>query len=91
MTNDLDIAVEIGRQALWITLKVSFAPLMIGLIVGVIISIFQAATQVQEQTLTFVPKMFAVTITIFILLPWLLGILVEYTEELMQVWMLEWK
>lgn len=89
--DDLDTAVELGRQCLWIAVKLSFAPLAIGLVVGVVISVFQAATQVQEQTLTFIPKMAAVVLTLFILMPWLLGVLVEYTEELIHFAMVEWK
>lgn len=89
--SDLDRAVDLGRQALWVAIKLSFAPLMIGLLVGVIISIFQAATQVQEQTLTFIPKMAAVVLTLFVLMPWLLGVLVEYTEEIIREWMVQWR
>lgn len=89
--SDLDTAVELGRQCLWVAVKLSFFPLFIGLVVGVIISVFQAATQVQEQTLTFIPKMFAVVLTLFLLMPWLLGVLIEYTEELIQFAMVEWK
>jgi flagellar biosynthetic protein FliQ len=89
--SDIDFAVDIGREALWIAIKISFAPLLVGLVVGVVISIFQAATQVQEQTLTFIPKMFAVVVTLFVLMPWLLGVLVEYTQELVLTWMQQWR
>ncbi len=88
---DIDLAVDLGRQALWVAVKLSFAPLLVGLVVGVVISVFQAATQVQEQTLTFIPKMAAVVLTLFVLMPWLLAILVEYTEEIFLVWMQQWR
>jgi len=84
---DIDLAVDLGRQALWVAVKVSFPILIVGLVVGVLISILQAATQVQEQTLTFVPKMFAVVLTLIVLMPWMLGVLAEYTQELIQNWL----
>jgi flagellar biosynthetic protein FliQ len=91
MGHDIDTAVEVGRQCLWIAVKISFPILLVGLVVGVVISVFQAATQVQEQTLTFIPKMAAVVLTIFILMPWLLGVLAEYTEDLIAHWLDGWK
>ena len=81
-SGDLQLAVDLGRQALMVAVKLSFPLLAVGLLVGVVISILQAATQVQEQTLTFVPKMFAIVATLFIIMPWLLTVLVEYTQEL---------
>lgn len=85
MDNGLDLqqAVDIGRQALLVAVKLSFPVLLVGLVVGIIISILQAATQIQEQTLTFVPKMIAVVATLFIIMPWLLTVLMDYTQELM--------
>ena len=89
--SDIDLAVDIGREALWVAVKVSFPVLMIGLVVGVIISVLQAATQVQEQTLAFIPKMFVVVATLFLLMPWILGTLVEYTEELVRTSFTGWR
>ena len=57
---DIDLAVELGQQTLWVAVKLAFPILLVGLFVGVAISVLQAATQIQEQTLTFIPKMFAV-------------------------------
>ena len=88
---DIDMAVELGQQTLWVAVKMAFPILLVGLLVGVGISVLQAATQIQEQTLTFIPKMFAVVVVLFVLMPWLLTILVEYTEELVQVWIVGWK
>jgi flagellar biosynthetic protein FliQ len=81
---ELQLAVDLGREALMVALKLALPLLLVGLVVGVVISILQAATQVQEQTLTFVPKMFAVVGTLFILMPWFLTVLVEYTHELVR-------
>lgn len=62
---------DIGRDAIW-TLVVISAPMMIaGLVVGVIVALFQALTQIQEQTLVFVPKILAIFITMLLTLPFL--------------------
>ena len=79
---NLGLAVDLGRQALLVTLKLALPLLVVGLVVGAVISVLQAATQIQEQTLTFVPKMVAIAATVFIMLPWLLTVLVEYTRGL---------
>ena len=59
--------------------------LIIGLLVGLLISIFQAATQINEQTLTFVPKIVAVFITMLIFGPWLIKVLTEFTYGLFDI------
>ena len=69
-------------------IKMSFPILLSGLVVGAVISILQAATQVQEQTLNQVPKMFTVAAVIFIIMPWLMTALVEYTNDLLRDWAL---
>ena len=88
---DIDLAVELGQQTLWVAVKLAFPILLVGLFVGVAISVLQAATQIQEQTLTFIPKMFAVVVVLFALMPWFLTILVEFTEELFQIWVVGWR
>ncbi len=75
-------AVDLGRSALWLSFKLSMPLLLVGLVVGLGVSILQAATQVQEQTLSFVPKMIAVVAALFFLLPWFLLEMIEYTEDL---------
>lgn len=76
-----DIAIDIARNALLVTIKLSAPLLLIGLIVGVIISIVQVATSIQEQTLVLIPKMFAVIATLFLIMPWLLAVIIEYTQD----------
>jgi flagellar biosynthetic protein FliQ len=76
------LAVDLGREALLVAVKLSLPILLAGLVVGALISVVQAATQVQEQTLTQVPKTFAVAAVLFIALPWFLAVLVEYTTTL---------
>ena len=60
------------------------APMLgLGLVVGVVVSIFQATTQIQEQTLVFVPKIIATFVAILLFGPWILGMLVDYTREIL--------
>jgi flagellar biosynthetic protein FliQ len=74
--------VEIGRNAMEITLLVS-APLFIAaLVTGLIVSIFQAATQINEATLSFVPKLIAIFITLIIAGPWMITMLTDYMRRL---------
>ena len=61
--------IEITRQAILLTLKISGPIMMIGLVVGLVIALFQALTQIQEITLTFVPKIIAIFLAIFFFLP----------------------
>jgi flagellar biosynthesis protein FliQ len=76
------MAVDIGRQALWITLVISGPLLVIGLVVGLFIGIIQAVTQIHEMTLTFIPKILAVVGLFFWLLPWMTMKLLDYTINL---------
>ena len=77
-------AVEMGRQALILALTISLPLLGIGLVVGLLVSLFQALTQIQEQTLSFIPKILSVGGTLFILLPWMLSKLTQYSREVFQ-------
>jgi flagellar biosynthesis protein FliQ len=79
-----DMAIQIGREALMMVMLVSAPMLGLGLIVGVLVSIFQATTQIQEQTLAFIPKIIAVFVAILVFGPWMLSLLVDYTRELFQ-------
>ena len=81
-SGDLSLAVDLGREALWVAVKLSFPILLSALIVGALISVLQAATQLQDQTLNQVPKMFTVAAVVFVTLPWILAALAEYTQEL---------
>jgi flagellar biosynthetic protein FliQ len=74
--------VEIGRNAVEITLLIS-APLFIAaLVTGLIVSIFQAATQINEATLSFVPKLIAIFITLIVAGPWMLTMMTDYMRRL---------
>jgi flagellar biosynthetic protein FliQ len=67
-----EFVINIGRQAIETTLMVAAPMLLAALIIGLIISIFQAATQINEQTMTFIPKIVGVFVTLLIFAPWIL-------------------
>ncbi len=79
---DVDAAVEITRQAVMMALLVGAPVMVVALLVGLTISLLQAVTQLQDQTLSFVPKIMTMVATVLVLLPWLIGQMVEYTLEL---------
>ncbi len=74
--------IAIGREALTVTLLVAAPMLIFGLIIGLIISIFQAITQINEMTLTFVPKILAVALSLLIFLPWMINLLTDFTQHM---------
>jgi flagellar biosynthetic protein FliQ len=76
------MVVSIGREALTVILMVSGPMLMFGLIIGLVISIFQAITQINEMTLTFVPKILAVAVALLIFLPWMINMLLDFTRHM---------
>ncbi len=78
----LDLIVGIMAETVRITLLISAPVLLVGLVVGVVISLFQAVTQVQEMTLTFVPKIVACLITLVAALPWMINLLLTFTQNL---------
>jgi flagellar biosynthetic protein FliQ len=73
-----DAAIEIVRQAIVLALTVSAPLLLVSLAVGVLVSLIQAITQIQEQTLTFIPKILAVGVVFLLMLPWILNRLISY-------------
>jgi len=72
--------IKLLREALMVVMVVSAPLLLIGMLVGLIISIFQTTTSIQEQTLTFVPKIIAIFVTFIIFASWILHTLVNYTK-----------
>jgi flagellar biosynthetic protein FliQ len=74
---------EIGRDAVIVMLKISAPIMLVSLTVGLLISLFQALTQIQEMTLTFVPKLLVVFISLLLLGPFMLHTLVDFTEQMM--------
>ena len=81
----LDSATDVVREALVMAMIVSAPMLVIGLVVGIIVSLLQAVTQIQEQTLTFVPKIAAMVAAAIMLMPWISHRLLEYTAGMFQL------
>ena len=78
-----DAVLDIAREAIFNIIIVSAPLLLISLIVGLIISIFQTVTQIQESTLTFVPKIVGCVILLIFLLPWMFGVFINTVNEFM--------
>lgn len=74
--------VDIVQEAIYLLIKISMPVMLVALGVGLIISLFQALTQIQEQTLTFVPKVMAIFLTIMFTLPWMIDNLTDFTHDL---------
>ena len=74
---------ELSRESVWVMLKVGGPILFVALLVGLSISLVQALTQIQEMTLSFVPKIIAIFAALVLLLPFMLATLIDFTRELM--------
>jgi len=74
-----EFVVDLARKAIETTLLLSAPMLLAGLVVGLLISIFQAATQINEQTMTFIPKIAAVLIAMLLFSPWLIKVILAFT------------
>jgi flagellar biosynthetic protein FliQ len=77
-------AVDLIRHTLFLALIIAAPMLLIGMVVGIIISLFQAVTQIQEQTLTFVPKITAMVVAAVVLMPWIGQRLLQYAGEMFE-------
>ena len=73
---------ELARQALWTTVLLVGPVLLVGALAGLITSVLQAVTQIQEQTLAFVPKLAASIAVLIVLGPWMLRVMIEFTQSL---------
>lgn len=78
-----DVVVQLGQEALMLVMLVSAPMLGLGLLIGLMVSVFQATTSIQEQTLAFIPKIIAVFVAILIFGPWMLRIMVEYLTNML--------
>lgn len=81
---DIATVIDLGLQALWVTVLISAPLLGVALAVGLIIGIFQAATSINESTLSFIPKLAAMAISLALFGSWQLATLVDYTRSLFQ-------
>jgi flagellar biosynthesis protein FliQ len=77
-----DTVVNLASQAMTLALKIAGPLLLVGLVVGLVVSVFQAVTQIQEQSLTLIPKIIGVAAVVVLLGPWMLGQLVAYTTTM---------
>mgnify|MGYP006301805107 CR=1 FL=1 len=73
---------DVANEMLWVTFLLSMPVLLTALVVGVLISLLQTVTGVQEMTITFVPKLLAVLVAVSISLPWSIAMMIDYTQEL---------
>jgi flagellar biosynthesis protein FliQ len=78
-----ETVIAIAEEGIWTVLIISGPLLIIALVVGLLVSIFQATTQIQEQTLAFVPKIVAVLLGLVILGPWMLSHMTSYTSDIL--------
>ncbi|MBL4690038.1 MAG: flagellar biosynthesis protein FliQ [Rhodospirillales bacterium] len=73
---------EIGRNGIWIVLQLSAPIMAAGLLIGLVIALFQALTTIQEMTLTFVPKIVVIFVSLLVFLPFMMTTLIEFSQEL---------
>jgi flagellar biosynthesis protein FliQ len=76
------LVIDLARNAVMMALLVGGPLMLVALVVGLVVSVFQAVTSIQEQTLSFVPKLVAVSIAFLVALPWMLEMMIRYTTDL---------
>jgi flagellar biosynthesis protein FliQ len=74
----------LGQRAMEVTLMISAPLLLVALATGLLISIFQAATQINEMTLSFIPKLLALSVTLILAGPWIISVMVDYMREILE-------
>ena len=80
----MELLNQVSRQTFETVLLVGGPPLLVSLIVGILISLFQAVTQLQEMTISFIPKVLAVFLTLLVALPWMVNIMVGFTRSIFE-------
>jgi flagellar biosynthetic protein FliQ len=80
----VQVAIDLSRRSLVVAMEVALPLLLVGLVIGLAVSLFQALTQLQEQTLTFIPKILGVGGMLFILMPWMIMVIGEYMQHMFQ-------
>lgn len=75
--------IDVSRDAVWVMIKLAAIPMLTGLAVGVIISLIQALTQIQEMTLSFVPKVLSLFAVVIFTLPFMIDVMTRFTDEVM--------
>ncbi len=77
-----DVVLSLARDAIWTTVLLAAPLLLASLVVGLLVSILQAVTQINESTLSFIPKMLAIVVVIIVMAPWMTQMITSYTTEL---------
>ena len=80
-----NVVIDIGRQALYMTALLSAPVLLISMVVGILVGVFQAVTQIHEMTLAFIPKILVAGLALIFTLPWMITEFVDYTVNLFQL------
>ncbi len=75
---------ELGRSAITLTLTLALPILLAAMVIGFLVGLFQALTQIQEQTLAFVPKVIVVLLVLSLMMPWMLGVMTTFTQEVIR-------
>lgn len=79
-----EMVTTIGQQALWVTMMIASPLLLSALAVGLLVGMFQAATQINEMTLSFIPKLLVLVLALVAAGPWMLSVIVNYTRQMME-------
>lgn len=79
-----EMVTTIGQEALWITMMIAGPLLLSALCVGLVVGMFQAATQINEMTLSFIPKLLVLVLVLVVAGPWILGVITTYTRQLIE-------
>ena len=79
---DQDTVVSLATQAMTLAIEVAGPMMLVGLAIGLVVSVFQAVTSIQEQSLSLIPKIIGIAVVVMVLGPWMLGQLVAYTTAL---------
>ena len=82
MTMNSEFAVELARNALLLTILLGAPVMVVAMVVGLVISLFQAVTQIQDQTLSFAPKIVIIFLALLVTLPWTINLMVDYSVDL---------
>ena len=79
-----EIVISIGQQALWVTMLIASPMLLSALAVGLLVGMFQAATQINEMTMSFIPKLLVLVLALVVAGPWMLTVIMNFTKQLME-------
>ena len=79
-----ETVITIGQQALWVTVLIAAPLLLSALAIGVLVGMFQAATQINEMTMSFIPKLLVLVIALSIAGPWMLSVIMKFTRQLVE-------